>query len=268
MKRKFDIGILILYISIPASMCIMQFVLKLADMTGLGALFILSATAVFWLPSVLSAAATMRTYKKGGRLWLNSIILCLMVVASCVLYFALMYAKYFASPEEHQAYMELFIKRIILSSSVGVIFILIFNLVVFAGEKMLTLKESNRKAIIWIASVAGTMLALAPLATDVMSREINDWSIVLLLIAVVIPVLITCLFCKYVLNSDGKKLLWVLEWLIVLAVSGAVMSAISSYDKPEMILIYSTFTVAINAIAIGVICLIDMITRKNKIKTA
>ncbi len=268
MKRKFDTGLLILYLSIPVSMCIMHFVWLFADAARLGALFVLSATTAFWLPSVLSAVATMRVYKKGGRLWLNSIILCLIVVASCVLYFSLMYAEYFASPEEHQAYMELFIKRSILSSLVGVIFVLIFNLVVFAGEKMLTLKESNRKAIIWIASFIGVLLAYIPITTDFMSRTIDDVSIICLLIVLAIPVVITCFFCKYTLSSDGKKFLWALAWLGVLAISSAGMSLVSLHDNPEIIFVYSAVTVAINAVAIGVTCLIDTITRKIKFKTA
>lgn len=264
MNRKFHLQETVLYIAMPVLLCAMHLVALFAEAVHFGAAFYVAQTSVYWLPAVLVAIITNRAYRNGYKLWLNSVLLSVSVAISCVLYYVLMYAKYFGDADANAGHIELFWSRTVLSVLVGIIFVLIYNLIVFAKERVSHLNEARRRAATWTASVGGAVVAHIPLATEISYREIDDLSVVLLMVAIIIPVVITCAFCIYMLNCKVNNVAWALVWLLILTASSGAMSAISCCGNPNNILMYSVLTLALNTIAVGITCLIYTIIKKRR----
>ena len=226
MKNKNIIKNICIYVSVPVITFLFHIIgSALAENSHVYMIALVFLFSPYWLPSVLSGIITHYN-TKNVSIFINGAILILLIPVTCLLTFSFMYKPYDLSGNENLR--NLFVFRTVLSSIIGIVFTLLFNLWAYIKKKTESLKKSFTVNL--ILTVLGAIVCLSfctlPAIFDVNHREADDIFFLSMLLAVFMPFIGSVIVGKTVAFYDGRlssEIICMVVWALMVFVSYGIV---------------------------------------------
>ena len=223
MKNKNIIKNICIYVSVPVITFLFHIIgSALAENSHVYMIALVFLFSPYWLPSVLSGIITNYN-TKNVSIFINGAILILLIPVTCLLTFSFMYKPYDLS--EYENLRNLFVFRTVLSSIIGIVFTLLFNLWAYIKKKTEPLKKSFT-----VISVFGAIVCLSfctlPIIFDVNHREADDIFFLSMLFTVFMPFIGSVIVGKVMAFYNGRlssEIICMVLWALMVFVSYGIV---------------------------------------------